>query len=105
MDDTEEVSARESRQEAPPGTDSAHVPRDYKYKYKYKYEKDKADKNKGDEDDEEGGQDGAVLEGLKLGGRWVRALSSILTVNAWISHHSKSAPTKTATIRKPTPIN
>src|ERR1700677_1223755 len=57
MDDTEEVSARESRQEAPPGTDSAHVPRDYKYKYKYKYEKDKADKNKGDEDDEEGGKD------------------------------------------------
>jgi membrane fusion protein, multidrug efflux system len=63
MDDTEEVSARESRHEAPPGTDGADVPRDYKYKYKYKYEKDKdkekdkADKDKGDEDDEEGGKD------------------------------------------------
>jgi len=65
MDDTEEVSARRSRQEAPPGTDGAEVPRDYKYKYKYKYEKekenekgdDKADKNKGDKDDEEGGKD------------------------------------------------
>jgi membrane fusion protein (multidrug efflux system) len=65
MDDTEEVSARQSRQEAPPGTDGAEVPRDYKYKYKYKYEKekenekgdDKADKNKGDKDDEEGGKD------------------------------------------------
>jgi membrane fusion protein, multidrug efflux system len=61
MDDTEEVSARESRQEAPRGTDGADVPRDYKYKYKYKYEKDKeddkADKNKGDGDDEEGGKD------------------------------------------------
>jgi membrane fusion protein (multidrug efflux system) len=61
MDDTEKVSARESRQEAPPGTDGADVPRDYKYKYKYKYEKDKeddkAEKNKGDEDDEEGGKD------------------------------------------------
>jgi membrane fusion protein, multidrug efflux system len=61
MDDTEEVSARESGQETPPGTDGADVPRDYKYKYKYKYEKDKeddkADKNKGDGDDEEGGED------------------------------------------------
>jgi membrane fusion protein, multidrug efflux system len=61
MDDTEEVSARESRQEAPPGTDGGDLPRDYKYKYKYKYEKekedDKADKNKGDEDDEKGGKD------------------------------------------------
>jgi membrane fusion protein (multidrug efflux system) len=57
MDDTEEVSARESRQEGPPSTDGADAPRDYKYKYKYKYEKDQADKNKGDEDDEEGGKD------------------------------------------------
>ena len=56
MDDTEEVSARESGQEAPPGTDGANVPRDYKYKYKYKYEKEK-DKDKGDEDDKEGGKD------------------------------------------------
>jgi membrane fusion protein (multidrug efflux system) len=56
MDDTQEVSARESGQEAPPGTDGADVPRDYKYKYKYKYEKEK-DKDKGDEDDKEGGKD------------------------------------------------
>jgi membrane fusion protein (multidrug efflux system) len=61
MDDSEEISARGSRQETPPGTDGADAPREYKYKYKYKYEKDKeddkADKSKGDEDDEEGGKD------------------------------------------------
>jgi membrane fusion protein (multidrug efflux system) len=34
MDDTEEVSERGGRQEAPPRTDGADVPRDYKYKYK-----------------------------------------------------------------------
>ena len=76
MDDTEEVSARESRQEAPPSKwsrdpDGADVPRDYKYKYKYKYEKgkdedqDKAAKKKGDEDDEEGGKDENKGEGDK----------------------------------------
>ena len=65
MDDTEEVSARESRQEAPPGTDGADVPRDYKYKYEKDKEDDKAEKNKGDEDDEEGGKDENKGEGDK----------------------------------------
>ena len=76
MDDTEEVSARESRQEAPPSKwsrdpDGADLPRDYKYKYKYKYEKgkdedqDKAAKKNGDEDDEEGGREENKGEGGK----------------------------------------
>ena len=65
MDDTEEVSARESRQEAPPGTDGADVPRDYKYKYEKDKEDDKAEKNKGDEDDEKGGKDENKGEGDK----------------------------------------
>ena len=69
MDDPAEVSARQNRQEAPPGqsardADGGNVPRNYKYKYKYKYEKgkdedeDKAAKNKGDEKkDEDSGKD------------------------------------------------
>ena len=67
MDDADEVSARQNRQEAPPSKgsrdpDGRDVPRDYKYKYKYKYEKgqdedkDEADKNKDDEKDEDGGK-------------------------------------------------
>ena len=69
MDDPAEVSARQNRQEAPPGqsardADGGNVPRNYKYKYKYKYEKgkdeDKAAKNKGDEKkDEDSGKDEA----------------------------------------------
>jgi membrane fusion protein (multidrug efflux system) len=69
MDDTEEVSARENRQEAPPNkasrqADGADVPRNYKYKYKYKYEKgehedqDQAAKEKGDEKNGETGGKG-----------------------------------------------
>ena len=69
MDDTEEVRSRDSRQEAPPGTDGADAPREYKYKYKYKYEndkeKDKADQNKDDEDDKEGGKDENKSKGDK----------------------------------------
>jgi len=52
MDDADEDSARESRQEAPVkssrDTDGADLPREYrykyKYKYKYKYEKGKDEK-------------------------------------------------------------
>jgi membrane fusion protein (multidrug efflux system) len=67
MDDTEEVSARQNRQDAPPSTssrapDGADLPRIYKYKYKYKYEKgrdeDQADKNKEGERDADKGKDG-----------------------------------------------
>jgi membrane fusion protein (multidrug efflux system) len=77
MDDPAEVSARQNRQEAPPGqsardADGGNVPRNYKYKYKYKYEKgkdedeDKAAKNKGDEKkDEDSGKDEDGDDGQK----------------------------------------
>jgi len=69
MDDADEDSARESRQEASVkssrDSDGADVPRVYKYKYKYQYEKgkdeeqdqDKDAKKKGDENEEESGKD------------------------------------------------
>jgi membrane fusion protein (multidrug efflux system) len=68
MDDADEDSARERRQEAPVKSsrdpDGADAPRDYRYKYKYKYEKGKDEEqdqdkaaNKKDDENEESGKD------------------------------------------------